>query len=55
MCILYFGVDLEIATQELCKSPGCPNFRYRDKGGRTFDYCSKYCRDNQPEEGKYIS
>ena len=51
----YFGVDLEVATEELCNTPGCANFRYRDQSGRTFDYCSKYCRDNQPKEGEYTN
>ena len=55
LCVLYFGVDLEVATEELCKTPGCANFKYRDQSGRTFDYCSKYCRDNQPKEGEYTN
>ncbi len=44
-------IDHPIVERETCKTPGCKNFRYKDSSGRTFDYCSKFCRDNQSEDG----
>ncbi len=42
-------IDHPIVEQETCKAPGCNRLRYRDSSGRTYDYCSRSCR--QPQDG----